>query len=173
MLVSLTISYHSPSVNTFWLAETKEHATCLNKAHTHCALPNGSLPTVLVLTLITAILLYLSQLLLRFLAIILTAAASNYWVLIPAFVVMAVFLFFRWYYLKTSREIKRLEAIGRFHISGLRKEVVWHDRLFMCGKLVFGQFLTIFSLAPTLSPPSSSQSSLLSHIHHFTRAAYH
>jgi len=27
---------------------------------------------------------------------------------------MAVFLIFRWYYLKISREIKRLEAIGMF-----------------------------------------------------------
>ena len=25
---------------------TQKHAICLNKAHTHCALPNGSLPTV-------------------------------------------------------------------------------------------------------------------------------
>ena len=73
-------------------------------------------PLLLALTLITAVLLCFSQLLLRFLAIILTAAASNYWVLIPAFLVMAVFLFFRWYYLKTSREIKRLEAIGKFQV---------------------------------------------------------
>ena len=55
----------------------------------------------------------LSQLLLRLLAIILTAAASNYWVLIPAAIVMVVLLALRWYYLKTSREVKRLEAIGQ------------------------------------------------------------
>ena len=149
-------------------------------------------PLLLVLTLITSVLLCLSQLLLRFLAIILTAAASNYWVLIPAFLVMAVFLFFRWYYLKTSREIKRLEAIGRFQVPGQGKKSThqppsrplpdfisqpWENwceiksgsglgtrlerscvgcRLFMCGKPVFGRFLTIFSLTPTLSAPSSS-----------------
>ena len=55
------------------------------------------------------------QLLLRFLAIMVTAAVSNYWVLIPAVLVMTIFLAFRWYYLKTSREIKRLEAIGMFY----------------------------------------------------------
>ena len=44
-----------------------------------------------------------------------TAAVSNYWVLIPAVLVMTIFLAFRWYFLKTSREIKRLEAIGMFH----------------------------------------------------------
>ena len=49
---------------------------------------------------------------LRFLAIILTAAASNYFLLIPAFLVIIIFLAVRWYYLKTSREVKRLEAIG-------------------------------------------------------------
>jgi len=52
-------------------------------------------------------------LLLRFFAIILTASVANYWVLIPAVFVMTAFLIFRWYYLKTSREIKRLEAIAR------------------------------------------------------------
>ena len=52
------------------------------------------------------------QLLLRFLAIILTASAANPWVLIPAVFVMTAHLILRWYYLKTSREIKRLEAIG-------------------------------------------------------------
>ena len=119
-------------------------------------------PLLLVFTLITAVLLCLSQLLLRFLAIILTAAASNYWVLIPAFLVMAVFLFFRWYYLKTSREIKRLEAIGRFQVSGLRK-VVWHDRLFTCGKLVLDGFSQSSpSLLPSLLPPARSP--LYSHI---------
>ena len=44
-----------------------------------------------------------------------TAAVSNYWVLIPAFLVITIFLALRWYYLKTSREIKRLEAIGKSH----------------------------------------------------------
>ena len=44
-----------------------------------------------------------------------TAVVSNYWVLIPAVLVMTIFLAFRWYFLKTSREIKRLEAIGMFH----------------------------------------------------------
>lgn len=54
----------------------------------------------------------LIQLLLRFLAIIVTAIASNYWVAIPAVVVVVAFLILRWYYLKTSRDVKRLEAIG-------------------------------------------------------------
>ena len=55
------------------------------------------------------------QLFLRFLAIMVTAAVSNYWVLIPAVLVMTIFLALRWYFLKTSREIKRLEAIGMIH----------------------------------------------------------
>ncbi|KAL5474368.1 hypothetical protein EMCRGX_G026307 [Ephydatia muelleri] len=50
---------------------------------------------------------------LRCLAVILTIAVANVWVLIPiCFCVATVFLM-RWYYLKTSREIKRFEAIAR------------------------------------------------------------
>ena len=48
-------------------------------------------------------------------AIIITAMVSNYLL----FIFVAVFLFFfvgfRWYYLKTAREVKRLEAIGQFY----------------------------------------------------------
>ena len=53
------------------------------------------------------------QLLLRFLAIIITAIVSNIWVLIPAAVIMTLFIALRTYYLKTSRDIKRLEAVGQ------------------------------------------------------------
>ena len=42
-----------------------------------------------------------------------TASASNVYVLIPAVFIMTLFLGIRWYYLKTSREIKRLEAVGK------------------------------------------------------------
>jgi ATP-binding cassette subfamily C (CFTR/MRP) protein 4 len=52
-------------------------------------------------------------LLLRFLAIIITACVSNPWVLIPALIIMACFVLLRTYYLKTSRDIKRLEAVAR------------------------------------------------------------
>ena len=52
------------------------------------------------------------QLLLRFIAIIITAIVSNPWVLIPASVIIVLFVVMRTYYLKTSREIKRLEAVG-------------------------------------------------------------
>jgi len=52
------------------------------------------------------------QLLLKFLAILVTAAYSNVYIIIPAFIIVVVFLVFRWYYLKTSRDVKRLEAIG-------------------------------------------------------------
>ena len=54
----------------------------------------------------------LVQLLLKFVAILVTAAYSNVYVIIPAFFIVVIFLVFRWYYLKTSRDVKRLEAIG-------------------------------------------------------------
>ena len=58
--------------------------------------------------------LFTPQLLVKFLAIVATVCASNPWVLIPATLITVTFLLLRTYYLKTSRELKRLEAVGEF-----------------------------------------------------------
>ena len=42
------------------------------------------------------------------------AIISNYWIIIPSFFLFLVLLFMREYYLRTSRDIKRLEAIGNY-----------------------------------------------------------
>ena len=52
------------------------------------------------------------QIMLHFLAIMVVAGAANVYIFIPVAVVIVLLLALRWYYLKTSREIKRLEAIG-------------------------------------------------------------
>lgn len=49
---------------------------------------------------------------LRFLAIMIVAGAANAYIFIPVAVVVVLFLALRYYFLRTSREIKRLEAIG-------------------------------------------------------------
>ena len=49
---------------------------------------------------------------LRFLAIMIVAGAANVYVFIPVAIVVVLFVALRWYFLTTSREIKRLEAIG-------------------------------------------------------------
>ena len=53
---------------------------------------------------------------------LITAAVGNPYILIPAFLIVVGFIALRWYYLKTSRDIKRLEAIGEawrgIHNSG-------------------------------------------------------
>ena len=66
-----------------------------------------------ITTLASHMLILFPQLLLRCLAIVVTAVTINAWVVIPAFFLLSVFLAVRWYYLKTSRDIKRLEAVGR------------------------------------------------------------
>lgn len=53
---------------------------------------------------------------LRFLAIMIVAGAANVYVFIPVGIVVVLFLLLRWYFLKTSREIKRLEAIGALSV---------------------------------------------------------
>ena len=62
--------------------------------------------------LLPNVLLEVVQFLIRFLAILVTSIVGNPWLTIAAVVVMFVFIFFRWYYLKTARDVKRLEAIG-------------------------------------------------------------
>ena len=52
------------------------------------------------------------QLVFRFFGIMATAAISTPIAISLVFVVMILFLLFRWFVLKTSREIKRLEALG-------------------------------------------------------------
>ena len=45
-------------------------------------------------------------------AIIFLAVASSIWVLIPAVTLVLGFIALRHYFLKTARDVKRLEAIG-------------------------------------------------------------
>lgn len=52
------------------------------------------------------------QLFLRCLAVIITATASNPWLTIPAVAIIITFILLRSYYLKSARDVKRLEAIG-------------------------------------------------------------
>ena len=42
-----------------------------------------------------------------------TAIASNYWLAIPIVFLAIIFFSLRQYFLKTAREVKRLEAIGK------------------------------------------------------------
>ena len=51
---------------------------------------------------------------LEFVSVLLIAVAASYIVIVPTIIVMILFLFMRAYYIKTARDIKRLEAIGMF-----------------------------------------------------------
>ena len=57
-------------------------------------------------------------------AIIITACVSNVWVLIPAAINVTCLVLVRTYYLKSSRDIKRLEAVGQTLINTLH--AVYH-----------------------------------------------
>ncbi len=58
------------------------------------------------------------QLFIRFLAVLMLAIVANYYLVIVAVILVVIFVIFRWYYLKTARDVKRLEAIGIFmHIA--------------------------------------------------------
>ena len=49
---------------------------------------------------------------LRFFAITIVACVANYWLFIPATIIVTMQFVFRWFFLHTSRHIKRLEALG-------------------------------------------------------------
>ena len=42
----------------------------------------------------------------------LTAVIANYYLIVLLVILFVTFLIIRWYYLKTARDVKRLEAIG-------------------------------------------------------------
>ncbi len=52
------------------------------------------------------------QLLVRLGIILLAACIANYWAVFPAAIFVSLVVALRWYYLKSSREVKRLESIG-------------------------------------------------------------
>ena len=52
----------------------------------------------------------------RFLAAMITASVANPYVVIAVVLMFIVSLVFRWYYLKTARDVKRLEALG-LHVT--------------------------------------------------------
>ena len=59
----------------------------------------------------------LLQSLLRLFAIILIAFLANYWLTIPAIIIVVAMLLFRHYFLHTSRYVQRLEALGRLSVN--------------------------------------------------------
>ena len=68
---------------------------------------------MLVTNLLYAVFFYLLQALLKLFSIVLIALFANYWILIPALVVIILLMLFRHYFLCTSRNIQRLEALGK------------------------------------------------------------
>ena len=54
------------------------------------------------------------QLASRCFAVVVTTLVANWWTILPAGVLLVGFLFVRWYFLKSAREIKRLEAVGMY-----------------------------------------------------------
>ena len=125
-----------------------------------------SLTLLLTLSLSLTYILHTSlsaQLLLRFLAIIITACVSNPWVLIPAAVIMTCLVLLRSYYLKTSRDIKRLEAVGRSpphhcHITHSPVSLCTHSPVSLCTHLTH---LTCLTLHTARSPLYSHISTTL------------
>ena len=55
-------------------------------------------------------------------AIVVTAAIANYYLAVICVVLVVIFVIFRWYFLKTAREIKRLEALGNILCTYINKQ---------------------------------------------------
>lgn len=55
-----------------------------------------------------------TQIMLQFISILIVSGVANYWMFLVMALVIVVFGVLRSYYLRTSREIKRLEAVGEY-----------------------------------------------------------
>lgn len=64
------------------------------------------------IVLILSVFIFLAQLLVWFIAVVCVTSAANPYVIISLPAIICAFLIIRWYFLKTSRDVKRLEAIG-------------------------------------------------------------
>ena len=53
---------------------------------------------------------------LQFLSIMIVSGVANYYIFIVMVFVIVAFFLLRSYYLKTSREVKRLEAVSEFYL---------------------------------------------------------
>lgn len=92
------------------------------------------------------------QLSFRCLAIIMTTLVANWWTLLPAAVLMLGLVLIRGYYLKTGREVKRLEAVGRHGSFGL-----------IATRWPFDLYLQLGVLCTLTSPPLSKDYPLSGH----------
>lgn len=84
--------------------------------------------------------------------IIVTAVVSNFWLILPAVILIIALVCIQQYYLRTSRDIKRLESIG------------WYLQALISGSIITSRSTHIVC---------SSKSCLLSHIHDTSRALLH
>lgn len=76
--------------------------------------------------------LHLSQVLLQVVGVIAVAAVIIPWILIPVVPLLAVFLFLRCYFLRTSRDIKRLESTSNCFLGGWGR--FWGECMSICDK---------------------------------------
>lgn len=67
----------------------------------------------IVLCTIKCIIVFSFQWFSRAVSILITAIVAIPWFIIPCVLFIVLFLALRFYYIKTARELKRLEAIGK------------------------------------------------------------
>ena len=65
----------------------------------------------------SALCLSCPQVFLQILGVIAVAASAIPWILVPVAPLLVAFLFLRRYFLRTSRDIKRLESTSRFSVG--------------------------------------------------------
>ena len=65
------------------------------------------------------------QIMLQFLSIMIVSGVANYYIFIVMFFVIIAFILLRSYYLLTSREVKRLEAVGKYTLGHALTDQMW------------------------------------------------
>ena len=86
-----------------------------------------------------------SQIMLQFLSIMIVSGVANYYIFIPMVFVILAFILLRWYYLRTSREVKRLEAVGKCSSWCVFTRLVAHHLNISCLIALLLKLLSIYS----------------------------
>ena len=60
------------------------------------------------------------------------ACLANYWIFIPSTIIMVVLVLFRHYFLCTSRNVQRLEAIGKLMQNDINYILLFHQLVVHC-----------------------------------------
>lgn len=110
------LMYHGVTRATMYFFNTNPSGRILNRFSKDMGQIDEMLPAVMIDVI---------QIFLQLFGIIIVVAIVNYWFLIPTVIIGFIFYFLRNFYLKSSRDIKRMEATSEFNLFHVINLIIW------------------------------------------------